>query len=48
VKILRAEKSKSQVNAQTVPMHNTGMPLAGIILAFLMVLGGFIGTRKKQ
>lgn len=48
VKILGAEKSKSQVNAQTVPMHNTGIPLAGIILAFLMVLGGFIGTRKKH
>lgn len=40
-----------QVNAaiitNTVGMQNTGTSLAGIVLAILMVLGGFIGTRKK-
>ena len=40
--------SISEVNAQTVGMQNTGIPLAGIVLAILMVLGGFISTRKKQ
>ena len=39
----------SQVNAATtVRMQNTGMPLAGMVLAILMMLGGFISTRKKQ
>lgn len=32
----------------TVGMQNTGIPLAGIILAILMVLGGFISTHKNQ
>lgn len=40
------EKTQT-VNAQTVEMHNTGIPLLGIVLAILMVLGGFIGTWKK-
>ncbi|MDY9923191.1 hypothetical protein [Methanobacterium sp.] len=31
----------------TVGMQTTGAPIAGIVLAILMVLGGFIGTRKK-
>jgi uncharacterized repeat protein (TIGR01451 family) len=43
--------AKPQVNAatttSTVGMQKTGMPLAGIVLAILMVLGGFVGTRKK-
>lgn len=44
----------SEVNAatttdnKTVGMQNTGMPLAGIVLAILMVFGGLINTRKKQ
>jgi len=40
-----------QVNAASsniVGMQNTGTPITGIVLAILMVLGGFIGTRKKQ
>lgn len=42
--------SKPQVNAattNTVGMQKTGIPIAGIVLAILMVLGGFIGTLKK-
>ena len=38
----------ASVTSNTVGMQNTGIPLAGIVLAILMVLGGFIGTRKKQ
>lgn len=43
--------AQQQVNAattNTVGMQRTGIPIAGIVLAILMVLGGFIGTRKKQ
>ncbi|MDO9044703.1 MAG: PQQ-binding-like beta-propeller repeat protein [Methanobacteriaceae archaeon] len=32
----------------TVGMQNTGMPLTGVILAFLMVVSGFIYTHKKE
>ena len=39
--------TKSKVNAQTVPMQNTGMPVAGVILSLMMILSGFIGIRKK-
>lgn len=44
----------SEVNAAsvtstgTVGMQNTGAPLTGIVLTLLMVVGGFLGTRKKQ
>ncbi len=31
-----------------VGMQKTGIPLIGMVLAILLVLGGFIGTRKKQ
>lgn len=48
VTILGASKiSTAVVNAQTIGMQNTGIPLAGIVLAILMVLGGFISTKKK-
>ena len=40
--------STETVHAQTVGMQETGTPMAGIVLAILMVLGGFISTRKKQ
>jgi uncharacterized repeat protein (TIGR01451 family) len=43
--------AQPQVNAatsNTIGMQTTGAPIAGIVLAILMVLGGFIGTRKKQ
>lgn len=43
--------AQPQVNAattNTVGMQKTGSPLAGIVLAILMVLGGYIGTQKKQ
>jgi uncharacterized repeat protein (TIGR01451 family) len=42
------ETSSETVHAQTVGMLKTGTPMAGIVLAILMVLGGFISTRKKQ
>lgn len=32
----------------TVGMQNTGMPLTGVILAFLMVVSGFIYIHKKE
>jgi len=32
---------------RNVGMQTTGAPIAGIVFAILMVLGGFIGTRKK-
>lgn len=35
------------VSGNTVGMQSTGIPIAGMILAILMVLGGFIGTRKQ-
>lgn len=35
-------------STNTIVMQSTGAQLAGIVLAILMVLGGFIGTRKKQ
>jgi uncharacterized repeat protein (TIGR01451 family) len=40
-----------QANAattNTIGMQTTGAPIAGIVLGILMVLGGFISTRKKQ
>jgi len=43
--------AKPQVNAatiNTVGMQKTGVPLAGIILSILLVLGGFISTHEKQ
>jgi len=45
--------SVPQVNAatttsNTVGMQTTGAPMAGIVLAILLLLGGFISTRKKQ
>ena len=35
------------VQAATIPMQKTGVQLAGMVLAILMVLGGFIGNRKN-
>jgi uncharacterized repeat protein (TIGR01451 family) len=35
-------------NSNTVGMQNTGIPLPAMVLAILMVLGGFISTLKKQ
>lgn len=40
-----ATTTKFSVN--TIGMQNTGIPLAGIILAIIMVACGFIGTHKK-
>ena len=40
--------SSETVHAKTVGMQKTGAPIAGIVLAILMVLGGLISTSKKQ
>jgi uncharacterized repeat protein (TIGR01451 family) len=40
--------SANAATLNTVGMQKTGAPIAGIILAILMVLSGFISTRKKQ
>lgn len=37
----------SVASGNTVGMQSTGIPITGIIIAILMVLGGFIGTRKQ-
>ncbi|BDZ71361.1 cell surface protein [Methanobacterium petrolearium] len=39
--------STSVVNAQTIAMQKTGVPLPGVILAILMVLGGLVCIYKK-
>ena len=36
------------VNAKTIAMQHTGVPIGGLILAVLMVLGGFILPRRKN
>ncbi|AUB56375.1 hypothetical protein BK007_10350 [Methanobacterium subterraneum] len=39
--------ANAATTTKTVGMQTTGAPIAGIVLAILMVLGGFMGTRKK-
>jgi uncharacterized repeat protein (TIGR01451 family) len=36
------------MNAKTVPMQNTGVPLVGLILAILMALGGTVTSKIKK
>ena len=36
------------VNAKTIAMKHTGVPIGGLILAVLMILGGFILPRRKN
>ena len=40
--------SSETVHAKTVGMQKTGAPIAGIVLAILMVLGGLISTSKNN
>jgi len=40
--------STAGANAQTIGMQNTGIPLAGIVLTILMLLGGFVSTKKDR
>ena len=47
VPLLNFENPETVSAANTIGMLKTGTPLAGIALAILMVLGGFVGTRKK-
>ncbi|MBP1946588.1 Ig-like domain-containing protein, partial [Methanobacterium petrolearium] len=46
-KPLTQANAVSNVNATTIPMQNTGIPLLGMVLAVLMVLGGIIAGKKK-
>lgn len=48
VNVQAAGGLSENVHAQTVGMQETGTPMVGMVLAILMVLGGFISTRKKQ
>jgi hypothetical protein len=43
-----SETSKAAVSAQSIEMQNTGIQLLGMVLAILMVLGGFISIPKNQ
>ena len=36
------------VEAKTITMQHTGVPIGGLILSVLMVLGGFILPRRKN
>jgi uncharacterized repeat protein (TIGR01451 family) len=36
------------VNAKTIAMKHTGVPIGGLILAVLMILGGFVLPRRKN
>ena len=47
VTILGASKTSTSTNKLTIGMQKTGMPLIWIVLAILIVLGGFISTRKR-
>ncbi|MCC7562910.1 MAG: cell surface protein, partial [Methanobacterium sp.] len=47
VTILGASKTFTSTNKLTIGMQKTGMPLIWIVLAILIVLGGFIDTRKR-
>lgn len=40
------QENGTEVNAATVGMQKTGIPLVGMVLAFLMVIGGFFVTKK--
>jgi len=40
--------SAATTTSKTVGMQSTGVPIAGIVLAILMVIGGFIGTLGKN
>ena len=40
------QENGTEVNAATVGMQKTGIPLLGMVLAFLMVIGGFFVTKK--
>jgi hypothetical protein len=47
VTILGASKTSTSTNKLTIGMQNTGIPLAGMVLAIIMVLSGLISTRKR-
>ncbi len=36
----------NKVHAKTIPLQKTGLPVAGLIVAILMVLGGLCGRRR--
>ena len=42
-----AQPASTTVNAKTIGMQTTGLPLASIVLAILMVMGGLLTARRK-
>ena len=45
---LKTSAYPTTVNATTIPMQHTGVPIAGLILAILTVIGGLIMPRLKK
>ena len=41
------QTSTSNNSDDTIPMQNTGMPIAGLVLGVLSLMGGIITTRKR-
>jgi hypothetical protein len=44
---LTASTISTKSYIKTIPMQHTGVPIAGLILAILTVIGGTIFPRKK-
>lgn len=42
----RTNVSAASKTGKTIEMQKTGMPIAGLVLAFLMVLGGFCSSKR--
>jgi outer membrane protein assembly factor BamB len=42
----RPSENSSNINAKTIPMQKTGLPLTGIIISTLILLGGIILPRR--
>ena len=43
-----SEDSQAEVNAQTVGMQTTGLPIGALLMAMLMVLSGIIVPKRKK
>jgi uncharacterized repeat protein (TIGR01451 family) len=48
VTIVAKEPTTPVVNGKTVAMQHTGLPIGALILAVLMILGGFVLPRRKN
>ncbi|MBI5679584.1 MAG: tandem-95 repeat protein [Methanobacterium sp.] len=45
--LLQVTAQPTKVNAKTIPMQHTGVPFAMLIMAFIMVFGGFFVSKIK-